>query len=54
MKLGDIVSRVVIDTRNLVAYVLNPDNPIGRHKALVFERSLGFTRDNYAPLLPAA
>jgi filamentous hemagglutinin len=51
MKLGDIVSRVVVDARKLTDYVLNPDNPIGRHKALIFERSLGFTKDNYASLL---
>jgi hypothetical protein len=51
MKLSDIVSRVVIDIRKLTDYALNPDNPIGRHKALVFERSLGFTRNNYASLL---
>ena len=51
VRLGDIVSRVVIDTRKLTHYALDPDNPIGRHKALVFERRLGFTRDNYALLL---
>jgi hypothetical protein len=51
MKLSDIVSRVVIDPRKLTDYALNPDNPVGRHKALVFERYLGFTRDNYKSLL---
>lgn len=51
VRLRDIVSRVVIDTRKLTHYALDPDNPIGRHKALVFERRLGFTRDNYALLL---
>ncbi|MBI3948858.1 MAG: hypothetical protein HY314_00145 [Acidobacteria bacterium] len=51
MKLGDIVNRVVIDSRKLTGYALDPDNPVGRHKALVFERRLGFTRGNYEPLL---
>ena len=31
--------------------LLDPDNPVGRHKALVFERYLGFNRDNYESLL---
>jgi hypothetical protein len=51
MKLGDIVSRVVIDTRKLTEYALNPDNPVGANKALMFQRHLGFTRDNYDSLL---
>ena len=38
MKLGDIVSRVVIDTRKLTEYALNPDNPVGANKALMFQR----------------
>ncbi|MCT7975466.1 DUF6883 domain-containing protein [Laspinema olomoucense] len=51
MKLGDIVSRLVIDPRKLTEYALNPDNPKGADKALMFERHLGFTQDNYQPLL---
>jgi hypothetical protein len=51
MKLGDIVSRLVIDPRKLREYALNPDNPIGGDKAVMFQRHLGFTRDNYQPLL---
>lgn len=49
--MGDIVSRVVIDARKLTDYALDPDNPIGRHKARLFEQYLGFTRDNYRSLL---
>lgn len=49
--LGDIVSRVVIEPRKLTDYALDPDNPIGRHKARVFERALGFTRSEYVSLL---
>ena len=51
MKLGDIVSRIVIDKRKLTEYALNPDNPVGADKAVMFQRHLGFTRDNYEPLL---
>jgi hypothetical protein len=51
MKLGDIVISVVIDTRKLTEYALNPDNPVGGDKALMFQLHLGFTRENYEILL---
>ncbi|HEY9872366.1 MAG TPA: hypothetical protein V6D12_02970 [Candidatus Obscuribacterales bacterium] len=51
MKLRDIVSRIVIDPRKLSEYALNPDNPVGADKAVMFQRHLGFTRDNYQLLL---
>jgi hypothetical protein len=51
MKLGDVVSRIEIDPRKLTAYALNPDNPVGADKALVFQRVLGYNRDNYRSLL---
>jgi len=51
MKLAEIVSRVSVDPRKLTEYVLNPQAPRGRHKALVFEQVLGFTRQNYHDLL---
>jgi len=51
MKLSDVVSRVTIDPRKLTGYALDPENPVGRHKARVFERVLGFTKDNYKALL---
>ena len=47
MKLADIVSRVGIDSRKLTEYALDPESPWGRHKAIVFEQVLGFTRENY-------
>ena len=47
MKLRDIVSEIVIDSRKLTEYVLDPDNPKGADKAIMFECHLGFTRDNY-------
>lgn len=51
MKLRDLVSRVVIDPRKLTEYALNPDNPKGADKAVMFRRHLGFTQDNYEALL---
>jgi len=51
MKLSDVVSHVTIDPRKLTMYALDPDNPVGRHKARVFKRALGFTKDNYETLL---
>ena len=51
MKLGDVVSRVTVDPRKLSEYALDPNNPVGRHKARVFERALGFTRENHRALL---
>lgn len=51
MKLGDIVSRIIIDPRKLTEYALNPDNPVGADKAVMFQRHLGFTRVNYETLL---
>ena len=51
MKLGDIAAEITIDSRKLTEYVLNPDNPKGADKAVMFERYLGFTKDNYQLLL---
>jgi filamentous hemagglutinin len=51
MKLGDIVSRVIIDPRKLTEYALNPDNPKGADKAVMFQLYLGFTKDNYEALM---
>jgi hypothetical protein len=51
MKLGDVVSRIEIDPRKLTEYALNPDNPIGADKAVIFQRVLGYNRDNYQLLL---
>jgi hypothetical protein len=51
MRLGEIVSRLSIDRRKFVDYALDPDNPVGRHKALVFQQRLGYGRDNYEGLL---
>lgn len=51
MKLQDIADRISIDPRKLTHYALNPASPVGKHKAVLFERLLGFTRENYTLLL---
>ncbi len=51
MKLKDIVTDIIIDSRKLTQYALNPDNPKGADKAIMFECHLGFTKDNYQILL---
>lgn len=51
VKLRELASRVVIDPRKLTEYALNPDAARGRHKALVFQRTLGYTPENYQHLL---
>lgn len=51
MKLGEIVSRIAINPRKLTEYALNLENPVGYDKAVMFERHLGFTKDNYNSLL---
>jgi hypothetical protein len=49
MLLPDGDHAVVEDTK-LLDYVLNPEHPIGRHHAVLFERLLGITQVNYALL----
>lgn len=51
MKLADFVDMVVIDPRKLTSYALNPNSPRGRNKAILFEKVLGFNRENYTELL---
>lgn len=51
MKLKEVVSDLVIDPRKLTEYALNSDNPVGSDKALIFQRRLGFDRENYQLLL---
>ena len=50
MKLGEIVNRIVIDSRKLTEYALDLASPFGRHKALVFERRLAFSKRNAVSL----
>jgi hypothetical protein len=51
LKLADIANRLVIDSRKLTDYALDTGSPRGRHKAAVFKKSLGFSRENYGDLL---
>ena len=51
MKLKEIVSHLVIDPRKLTEYALNLDNPVGSDKAIIFQRCLGFIRENHELLL---
>ena len=41
---------VVVEDAKLLDYVLNPEHPIGRHHARLFERLLGITRLNHEVL----
>ena len=51
MKLRDIATQIQIDPRKLTEYALNPDNPVGADKALMFRQHLGFTQANHELLL---
>jgi uncharacterized membrane protein YuzA (DUF378 family) len=41
----------VIDPRKFTDYALNPDHPVGRNKARVFQSALGFNKANSADLI---
>ena len=51
MKLADIAESIRIDPRKLTHYVLDTDSPHGKHKAVLFDKLLGFTKENYTGLL---
>ncbi|MCP4134937.1 MAG: hypothetical protein GY754_28440 [bacterium] len=51
MKLADIAESISIDPRKLTHYALDPDSPHGRYKAVLFEKLLGFTKENHTVLL---
>lgn len=51
MKLGEIVNILIIDVRKLIMYALNSQATKGSQKALMFERHLGYTQNNYESLL---
>lgn len=42
---------VVVDENKITGYALNKDHPIGRNKAIAFERKLGYTVDNKDDLI---
>ena len=45
MKLSDIVQQIFIDPRKLTHYALDLESPHGKHKAILFEKLLGFTKE---------
>ena len=51
MKLSDIVQKICINPRKLTHYALDMGSPYGKHKAILFEKLLGFTKENYADLI---
>jgi hypothetical protein len=51
LKLADLVQRVIIPSRKLTHYALDPNASDGGHKAVIFERALGFTPKNYMELM---
>jgi hypothetical protein len=51
LKLADVVERTIIDPRKLTHYALDPDSLHGRDKAILFEKLLGFTKDNHVELM---
>lgn len=51
VKLKELVVEIVIDPRKLTHYALDPENPKGKNKALMFAQHLGYTKDNYQALL---
>ena len=42
--------QAVIEDAKFLDYVLNPEHPVGRHHAGLFERLLGITRGNHEVL----
>ena len=51
MKLADIAESIRIDPRKLTHYVLDTDSPHGKYKAVLFDKLLGFTKENHTGLL---
>ena len=37
----------IVDDAKLLDYVLNPTHPVGRHHAVLFQKLVGITRDQY-------
>jgi len=51
LKLADFVKRLVIDSRKLTDYALNPASPYGKNKAILFEKVLKYNQYNYTELI---
>ena len=42
--------KAVLPREKLEKYVLDPTNPVGKHKAIIFERVLGFVQSDWDSL----
>jgi hypothetical protein len=51
MKMRELVSEIMIDPGKLTDYALDPESPKGKDKAWMFQRYLGYTKENYQILL---
>ena len=51
MKLKEYAEQIRIEPRKLTNYALDPDNPKGKNKALMFQQHLGYNKENYQVLL---
>ena len=51
MKFKEYADKINIDPRKLTNYALDPDNPKGKNKALMFQQHLDYTAQNYQSLL---
>ncbi len=51
MKFSEVADSLHIDPRKLTHYALDKDSPTGKHKAVLFEKMLGFTKENHALLI---
>ncbi len=51
MKPKELFNHIEINPRKLTEYALDPENPKGANKALMFQRHLGYNKDNYQLLL---
>ncbi len=51
MKLKDIADRIRIDPRKLTHYAPDSDSPHGKHKAVLFEKIIGVTKENHTELI---
>ncbi|MDM8569231.1 hypothetical protein QUF50_06955 [Thiotrichales bacterium HSG1] len=50
-KLQNIVQKIEILPEKLTQYALNPLHPVGKHKARVFQSTLGYNLNNYHLLI---
>ncbi|MFN8457408.1 MAG: hypothetical protein U0401_22575 [Anaerolineae bacterium] len=51
MKLTDVAKEIIINPRKFTDYALNLNSPYGKHKAILFQKLLGITIQNYTYLV---